>query len=97
MNTSLLSEIESKALLLSRAEQLLLIERLAHHLRGEPMNLQPKDQRETNLEELSTSPLPKGALGKNLVKLAGTIDKEELELMKKAIEEGCEHVEPREW
>lgn len=35
--------------------------------------------------------------GKNLLKLVGTISPEDLEIMKQAIEEGCEQVNESEW
>ena len=35
--------------------------------------------------------------GKNLLQFAGTISKEDLEIMKQTIEEGCEQVDESEW
>jgi hypothetical protein len=35
--------------------------------------------------------------GKNLLKLVGTISPEDLEIMKQAIEEGCEQIDESEW
>ena len=35
--------------------------------------------------------------GKNLLQFAGTISREDLEIMKQAIEEGCEQVDESEW
>ena len=35
---------------------------------------------------------PKGISGKELLRLVGAISKEDLEIMKQAIEEGCEQV-----
>ena len=35
--------------------------------------------------------------GENLLKLVGTISPEDLEIMKQAIEEGCEQVNESEW
>jgi hypothetical protein len=40
---------------------------------------------------------PKGVPGRDLLDLAGTIDPEDLEIMKQAIEEGCERIEPDAW
>jgi hypothetical protein len=45
---------------------------------------------------LSSEP-PKQYPGKNLLKLVGTISPEDLEIMKQAIEEGCEQVNESEW
>jgi hypothetical protein len=41
--------------------------------------------------------LPRGVPGKMLLRFAGTIDKASLDAMEKAIEEGCEQVNPDEW
>ena len=35
--------------------------------------------------------------GKNLLQFAGTISKEDLEIMKQTIEEGCEQINESEW
>ena len=35
--------------------------------------------------------------GKNLLQFAGTISPEDLEIMKQAIEEGCEQIDESEW
>lgn len=35
--------------------------------------------------------------GKNLLQFVGTISKEDLEIMKQTIEEGCEQVDESEW
>lgn len=39
----------------------------------------------------------RGVPGKDLLKFAGTISLEDLEIMRLAIEEGCERVDPDEW
>jgi hypothetical protein len=39
----------------------------------------------------------RGTPGKDLLKFVGSIDKEDLEAMKQAIEEECERIEPDEW
>ncbi|MDE0314286.1 MAG: hypothetical protein OXM61_05245 [Candidatus Poribacteria bacterium] len=46
--------------------------------------------------ELSAEPL-KQYPGKNLLQLVGTISKEDLEIMKQTIEEGCEQIDESEW
>lgn len=38
-----------------------------------------------------------GIPGRKLLRFAGLIDKESLAEMEKAIEEGCERVDPNEW
>ena len=44
-----------------------------------------------------TGELAKRYPGKNLLKLVGTISPEDLEIMKQAIEEGCEQIDESEW
>lgn len=48
---------------------------------------------------LAESPKPKriGVPGKELLRFAGTIPHEDLEEMKRAIEEGCEQIDHYEW
>ncbi len=46
--------------------------------------------------ELSHS-RPKGTPGKDLLQFAGTIESDDIEVMKQAIEEGCEQVNADEW
>lgn len=41
--------------------------------------------------------IPKGVEGKSLLQFEGAISAEELELMTKAIEEGCERIDVGEW
>ena len=38
-----------------------------------------------------------GVPGKQLLQFAGSIPPEDLELMRRTIEEGCERVDPNEW
>ncbi len=40
---------------------------------------------------------PKGVEGKSLLRFEGSISADELQLMSKAIEEGCEKVDINEW
>jgi hypothetical protein len=70
-----------------------------------------KDQILNDLEQLSpemqeraarlvhslVSPLPKGASGRDLMRLSGIIDPESAREMMEAIEEGCERVDLDEW
>ncbi|MDJ0678260.1 MAG: hypothetical protein QNJ18_00190 [Xenococcaceae cyanobacterium MO_167.B52] len=43
------------------------------------------------------NPLPQGVKGEQLNRFAGIINKEDLQLMNKAILEGCEVVDAQEW
>jgi len=45
----------------------------------------------------STHPPRRGTSGKELLRIIGTIPHEDLELMKRAIEEECERIDPSEW
>jgi hypothetical protein len=40
---------------------------------------------------------PKGVEGKSLLRFEGSISPDDLQLMSKAIEEGCEKVDANEW
>jgi len=40
---------------------------------------------------------PKGVEGKSLLRFEGSISPDDLQLMSKAIEEGCEKVDTNEW
>ena len=40
---------------------------------------------------------PKGVPGKQLLDFAGAIERDDLEAMTQAIEEGCERINPDEW
>lgn len=40
---------------------------------------------------------PDGIAGRDLLRFAGAIEKEDLQTMSRAIEEGCEKIDPDEW
>lgn len=40
---------------------------------------------------------PEGTPGQDLLRFAGTIDRADLEEMSRAIQEGCEQVDPNAW
>lgn len=40
---------------------------------------------------------PDGIAGRDLLRFAGAIEKEDLQTMSQAIEEGCEKIDPDEW
>lgn len=48
-------------------------------------------------KSLQSTELPRGTPVKNLLRFAGTISREDGKAMLKAIEEGCEQVDPNEW
>jgi hypothetical protein len=47
--------------------------------------------------DFATTLLPKGISGKNLLRFEGAIPIDDLHLMSKAIEDGCERVDIGEW
>lgn len=60
--------------------------------------LSPKQQkRAAELVGGLVSSLPQGASIEDLLKVAGTLDKESAREMMQAIETGCERVDPDEW
>jgi hypothetical protein len=58
--------------------------------------LQQQQQVLAYARSLSGLPL-KGVPGVSLLRFAGTIEADDLELMKQAIQEGCEKVDEDEW
>ena len=61
-------------------------------------NLSPGQQRQVLDFALELSDeLSKRYPGEKLLKLVGTISPEDLEIMKQAIEEGCEQINESEW
>jgi len=74
--------------------QLTIREEIEKQLDNLPIELQ---QRVLNFAQSLALSLPKGASGKQLLHFAGTIKSDDAELMKKAIENGCEQVDLNEW
>lgn len=48
-------------------------------------------------KRLGSNNVQKGVAGNTLLKFAGLFDQDELQLMAKAIEEGCEGIDANEW
>lgn len=71
-----------------------LIQEVVEHLEALPKNLQ--EQVLQLVRELDSTTL-RGTPGKDLLQFAGTIPTSDLELMKEAIERGCEQVDLNEW
>ncbi len=60
--------------------------------------LTPEQQeRAADLVHGLVSPLPKGATVDDLLRVAGTLDRQSAQEMMEAIEEGCERVDLDEW
>jgi len=62
------------------------------------MALLPEDQQQRVLAFVKTLvPASGGVSGKDLLKFSGSIGQADLQLMAKAIEEGCERIDRGEW
>lgn len=62
------------------------------------MALLPEDQQQRVLAFVKNLvPATGGASGKDLLKFSGAIGQADLQLMAKAIEEGCERIDQSEW
>ena len=71
-----------------------LIQEVVVHLEALPQNLQEQVLQLVRELESTTH---RGIPGKDLLQFAGTISNSDLELMKEAIERGCEQVDLNEW
>jgi len=61
-------------------------------------SLPPEDQRKVlELARELTERHPAGVPGRDLLRFMGTIDKTDLDVMRRAIEEDCERVNDSEW
>jgi len=76
-------------------------ESLAHEIHQQVTLLSPVQQQEAldfiHSINSSTAKPVKGTRGKDMLKFVGSISSEDLELMKTAIEEGCERVDSDGW
>jgi hypothetical protein len=71
-----------------------LEQEILDHLR----KLEPEQQaRVLTFVRTLSGTLPKGVPGRELLRFAGVIDKEDADAMRKAIEEGCERIDANEW
>jgi len=62
------------------------------------MALLPEDQQQRVFAFVKNLvPATGGTSGKDLLKFSGTISQADLQLMAKAIEEGCERIDQSEW
>lgn len=69
-------------------------DQLVQRLDGLPRNLQ---QRVLDYAQSLAETAPKGVPGHTLLRFAGCLEPEEGEAMMRAIEEGCENVDPNGW
>ena len=71
-----------------------VIERVIEQLKGLPHELQCRVLEFTRTLVVST---PRGVAGQHLMQFAGALSPEDAQLMRTAIEQGCEQVDPNEW
>ncbi len=71
-----------------------VIEKVVEQLKDLPYELQWRVLEFTRALAFST---PRGVPGKQLLRFAGAIPVSEVELMRQAIEQGCEQVDVNEW
>lgn len=71
-----------------------VVDKVVEQLQGLPYELQWRVLEFTRALAVS---IPQGVSGKQLLRFAGAIPSAELQLMRQAIEEGCEQVDPNEW
>jgi hypothetical protein len=61
-------------------------------------SLPPEDQRRVlELARSLTERRPAGVAGRDLLRFMGTIEKTDLDVMRRAIEEDCERIDDSEW
>jgi len=70
------------------------ISEIVHQMENLPTNLQ---QQVLDFIRKLTKSMQHGVPGKKLLRFAGTIPRDDLELMSQAIEQGCEQVDVNEW
>ena len=56
-----------------------------------------EDQQRRVLDFARSLASPDGVAGRDLLRFAGAIEEEDLQTMSRAIEEGCEKIDPDEW
>ncbi len=71
-----------------------IADQIVEQLKTLPYEMQRQVLEFTRALSLST---PHGVQGTQLLQFAGTIPPNDLELMRQAIEEGCERVDTNEW
>jgi len=72
----------------------LVIEKVVEQLQGLPYELQWRVLEFTRALALTA---PRGVPGKQLLRFAGALPVSEVELMRRAIEQGCEQANTDEW
>jgi hypothetical protein len=71
-----------------------LIDQVIEQLRTLPRDLQ---MRVYEFTRSLVASYPRGTAGRQLLRFAGTVPPDELQLMREAIEEGCERIDANEW
>ena len=71
-----------------------IIDKVIEQMKVLPHELQWRVLEFTRALAVST---PRGVPGRQLLRFAGTISPDDARLMREAIEQGCEQVDPNEW
>jgi hypothetical protein len=71
-----------------------IVEKVVEQLKSLPQDLQWRVLEFTHALTIST---PRGAPGAHLIRFAGTIPLDDINIMQQAIEQGCEQVDADEW
>ena len=72
----------------------LIVDEVVENLKLLPLEFQ---QRVLDFTRALKTSMPRGIPGQRLLSFAGSISAQDVELMKKAIEQGCERVDADEW
>ena len=71
-----------------------LVDRIVEQLKDLPYELQ---RQVLEFTRSLASSMPRGIPGRQLLRFAGAIPFDDLQLMRDAIEEGCEQIDDHEW
>ena len=71
-----------------------VVDKVVEQLQALPYDLQRRVLEFTHALAVS---IPRGVPGQQLLRFAGAIPPNDLQIMHQAIEEGCEQVDPNEW
>ena len=71
-----------------------IVDKVIEHLKALPHELQWRVLEFTRALALST---PHGVPGQQLLRFAGTIPPDDVQLIREAIEQGCEQIDANEW
>jgi len=88
-------QIGSQTEMLAEGEMsTLVVDKVVEQLEGLPYELQ---WRVLEFTRALARSIPRGLPGRQLLRFAGAIPSNDLQIMRQAIEEGCEQVDANEW